>query len=66
MDEQCNSELEIGRERTVGGGDTKPGCVGATCQKHRPHIGDGKYAVEEERKKVLTINDSCVGLARRH
>ena len=31
-----------------------------------PHTEVGKDAVEEERKKVLTINDSCVGLARRH
>ena len=43
---QCKCGLE--GEGTVGGGDTKPGCVEATGQTHRPHVEVGKDGVEEE------------------
>ena len=46
MDSQCKCGLE--GEGTVGRGDTKPGCMKATCRIHRPYIEVGKDAVEED------------------
>ena len=43
VDGQCQYGLE--GEGTVGGGDTKPGCVEATCQEHRPLRTSGKMCV---------------------
>ena len=40
LDGQWKCGLE--REGTVGGGDTKPGCVEAAGQKHRPPQRSGK------------------------
>ena len=54
VDGQCKCGLE--GEWTIGVGDTKLGCVKATCQIYRPHIEVGNDAVEvEEQRYVLSI-----------
>ena len=48
----CQCGLE--REETVGG-EAKPGCVEATCQKHPPDIEAGNDAVEEDGAEINNI-----------
>ena len=48
MDRQCQCGVE--GEGTVGGGDTKSGCVEATVQKHRFHREVKKDAVKMKKK----------------